>query len=115
MAKNVMLISDDICQHMDGYVDIMANAETDMKAIEQAANLTDEAIHNLETSIMEISGFTNEITEITEQTNLLALNASIEAARAGEQVPKEVQSVNWTFYYLAQGCLSASLNEKSSL
>ncbi len=25
-------------------------------------------------------------------------------------VPKEVQSVNWFFYYLSQGCLSAALN-----
>jgi len=26
-------------------------------------------------------------------------------------VPKEVQSVNWFFYYLSQGCMSAALNE----
>lgn len=84
-TKNVLLISDEICQHMDHYVDIMEHAVTDMKVIEETANLTGEAIHNLETSIMEISGFTNEIAEITGQTNLLALNASIEAARAGEQ------------------------------
>lgn len=84
-TKNVLLISDEICQHMDHYVDIMEHAVTDMKVIEETANLTGEAIHNLETSIMEISGFTNEIAEITSQTNLLALNASIEAARAGEQ------------------------------
>lgn len=84
-TKNVLMISDEICQHMDLYVDIMDHAVTDMRVIEETANLTEEAIHNLETSIMEISGFTNEIAEITGQTNLLALNASIEAARAGEQ------------------------------
>lgn len=28
----------------------------------------------------------------------------------GIGIPKEVQSVNWVFYYLAQGCLSASLS-----
>lgn len=84
-TKNVLLISDEICQHMEHYVDIMEHAVTDMKVIEETANLTGEAIHNLETSIIEISGFTNEIAEITGQTNLLALNASIEAARAGEQ------------------------------
>lgn len=84
-TKDALLISDEICQHMDHYVDIMDHAVTDMKVIEETANLTGEAIHNLETSIVEISGFTNEIAEITGQTNLLALNASIEAARAGEQ------------------------------
>lgn len=30
----------------------------------------------------------------------------------GIGTPKEVQSVNWIFYYFAQGCLSASLSEK---
>lgn len=84
-TKDALLISDEICQHMEHYVDIMEHAVTDMKVIEETANLTGEAIHNLETSIIEISGFTNEIAEITGQTNLLALNASIEAARAGEQ------------------------------
>lgn len=83
-TKNVLMISDEICQHTDHYVNIMDHAVTDMKVIEETANLTEEAIHNLETSIAEISGFTNEIAEIAGQTNLLALNASIEAARAGE-------------------------------
>ncbi len=31
----------------------------------------------------------------------------------GSGTPKEVQSVNWLLYYLAQGCLSASLSEKN--
>lgn len=31
----------------------------------------------------------------------------------GIGVPKEVQSVNWVLYYLAQGCLSSSLNEEN--
>ncbi len=31
----------------------------------------------------------------------------------GIGTPKEIQSVNWLFYYLAQGCLSASLSEKN--
>lgn len=84
-TKNVLMTSDEICRHMDHYVEIMDHAVTDMKEIGKTANLTEEAIHNLETSITEISGFTNEIAEITGQTNLLALNASIEAARAGEQ------------------------------
>lgn len=31
----------------------------------------------------------------------------------GIGIPKEVQSLNWVVYYLAQGCLSASLNKVS--
>lgn len=31
----------------------------------------------------------------------------------GKGMPKEVQSVNWVLYYLAQGCLSTSLNEEN--
>lgn len=31
----------------------------------------------------------------------------------GIGMPKEFQSVNWLLYYLAQGCLSASLSEKN--
>ena len=98
-TKNVIEISDEICQHMEHYADIMEYAVADMKVIEQTANVTEEAIHNLEASIREISGFTNEISEITGQTNLLALNASIEASRAGEQgkgfavVANEVRSL----------------------
>ncbi|MDE7435422.1 MAG: lysoplasmalogenase [Lachnospiraceae bacterium] len=30
----------------------------------------------------------------------------------GIGVPKEVQSVNWVLYYLAQGCLAAAVNQK---
>ncbi len=31
----------------------------------------------------------------------------------GNGTPKEIQSVNWLLYYLAQGCLTASLSEKN--
>ena len=32
----------------------------------------------------------------------------------GIGVPKEVQSVNWVLYYLAQGCIAAALNQKDA-
>lgn len=31
----------------------------------------------------------------------------------GIGIPKEIQSANWLLYYLAQGCLSASLSQKT--
>lgn len=31
----------------------------------------------------------------------------------GIGVPKEVQSVNWVLYYLAQGCLTTAVNPRS--
>lgn len=78
-------ISDNIWQKMEGYVKVMEQAVDSMKEIEEAANLTGNSIRNLEEGVSEISEFADQISEITSQTNLLALNASIEAARAGEQ------------------------------
>lgn len=56
-----------------------------MEIIYRAVNTSFATVNELQTSITEINGFLEEITEIAEQTNLLALNAAIEAARAGEQ------------------------------
>lgn len=81
----MLAISDDIWQKMEGYVKIMEQAVESMKEIEETANMTGDSIHNLEEGVSEISEFAGQISEITAQTNLLALNASIEAARAGEQ------------------------------
>lgn len=78
-------ISDDVWQKMEGYVKVMEQAVDSMKEIEATANMTGESIQNLEEGVSEISEFADQISEITAQTNLLALNASIEAARAGEQ------------------------------
>ena len=78
-------ISDNIWQKMEGYVKVMEQAVDSMKEIEEAANRTGNSIQNLEEGVSEISEFASQISEITAQTNLLALNASIEAARAGEQ------------------------------
>ncbi len=44
-----------------------------------------QEVATLEGYTDQISGITQEVTDISEQTNLLALNAAIEAARAGEQ------------------------------
>lgn len=84
-TDEMLEISDNIWQKMEGYVKVMEQAVDSMKEIEETANLTGNSIQNLEEGVSEISEFAGQISEITAQTNLLALNASIEAARAGEQ------------------------------
>ncbi len=83
-TDELLKISDDICQRMEHYVEIMNRAVGSMTDIEDKAKMTGDSVQNLAQGIDDISGFANEITKITSQTNLLALNASIEAARAGE-------------------------------
>lgn len=83
-TKEMLVISDDIWQRMENYVELMDQAVESMREIEKTAGMTGDSIQDLEGIISEISTFSGEISEITGQTNLLALNASIEAARAGE-------------------------------
>lgn len=83
-TNEMLEISDDIWQRMQGYVKIMNDAAESMRDIEHTANLTGESVQHLEKVIAQISDFASEISGITARTNMLALNASIEAARAGE-------------------------------
>lgn len=77
-------ISKETTEKMQGYIELMEKTTDDMQVIEQSAHQTEESIQSLESGIKEVSEFASTIAGITSQTNLLALNASIEAARAGE-------------------------------
>lgn len=55
-----------------------------MDVISSSLKNTYDFINKLESSIKEITGIVDFITNISEQLKMLALNASIEAARAGE-------------------------------
>lgn len=77
-------ISEETTEKMQGYIELMQNTTNGMQVIEQSARQTEQSIESLESGIKEVAEFATTIAGITNQTNLLALNASIEAARAGE-------------------------------
>lgn len=83
-TEQMLDISRQTTDKMQGYIALMGKTAGDMQVIEQTANQTEQSIDSLESGIQEISEFATTIAKITKQTNLLALNASIEAARAGE-------------------------------
>lgn len=57
---------------------------SDVQNVEGFCQRLDDALHQIEGLIEELSSNNDEVVSIASQTNLLALNASIEAARAGE-------------------------------
>ena len=83
-TAQMLQISQDTTEKMQGYIQLMEQTAEDMHVIEQSAHQTEDSITSLETGMKEVSEFASVIAGITNQTNLLALNASIEAARAGE-------------------------------
>lgn len=83
-TEQMMAISQETTEKMQGYIGLMGKTTDDMQVIQQSAQQTEDSIMSLEAGMKEISEFADTIAGITKQTNLLALNASIEAARAGE-------------------------------
>ncbi|MBP3467930.1 MAG: hypothetical protein J6K26_00225 [Lachnospiraceae bacterium] len=83
-TQQMLAISQETTDKMQGYIELMEKTTDDMQIIEQSAYQTEQSITSLESGVQEISEFATTIASITSQTNLLALNASIEAARAGE-------------------------------
>lgn len=83
-TEQMLAISQETTDKMQGYIELMERTTDDMQVIEQSAYQTEQSITSLESGIEEVSAFAKTIAKITNQTNLLALNASIEAARAGE-------------------------------
>lgn len=83
-TEQMLDISRETTEKMQGYIALMGKTTDDMQVIEQSAHQTEQSITSLEEGMKEVSEFASTIAGITRQTNLLALNASIEAARAGE-------------------------------
>lgn len=83
-TTQMLQISQETTEKMQGYIQLMEHTTDDMQVIEHSAHQTEQSITSLEEGIKEVSEFATTIAGITKQTNLLALNASIEAARAGE-------------------------------
>lgn len=83
-TAQMLAISQETSEKLQGYITLMEKTTDDMQLIEQSAKQTEESITSLESGMKEVSEFATTIAGITSQTNLLALNASIEAARAGE-------------------------------
>ncbi|MBN0989816.1 methyl-accepting chemotaxis protein [Amphritea pacifica] len=64
--------------------DIIINAVTAIKSLNQAIDRISENLKGLEQRSTQIDTVVDVIHDIADKTNLLALNAAIEAARAGE-------------------------------
>lgn len=117
LASDVEEVTGIVCNIEDQIVEIQESFKQSSLIIEDASNLSGNAIGNLNDGNQSIQALVNAIedisnksaaiseiiniiNEIASQTNLLALNASIEAARVGEQgkgfavVAEEVQKLS---------------------
>ncbi len=87
-ANELALSAKATTENLKGVISEGKNRATDLQ---QQSDLVDqnivgisETVMQLVDNVMQVSGITESILNISSQTNLLALNASIEAARAGE-------------------------------
>lgn len=69
---------------MAGSKDPMQAMHSQLRAVSETVNQTQQVFEQLQEQIRIISGLTGQLSTIAFNTKLLALNASVEAARAGE-------------------------------